>query len=95
MTYFHEVLETAEKKVRETFRLVGDNFLGNHRAPNTQVGGHVLEAYRMMRRNKSLKTYFLHSHLGSFPTNLGETFHRDVPVMGKHYQGKLNPPNYC
>jgi hypothetical protein len=32
----------------------------------------VLEAYRIMVCNMSLKMHFLHSHLDSFPINLGD-----------------------
>ncbi|GBM85893.1 hypothetical protein AVEN_144320-1 [Araneus ventricosus] len=45
-----------------------------------------------------LKIHFLHSHLESYPGNLGsvsdengERYHQDISNMGARYQGKWNP----
>jgi hypothetical protein len=50
----------------------------------------MLEVYRVMGCNMSLKTHFLHSHLDFLPTNLAdvrddlvERFHQDSSTMEK------------
>lgn len=53
----------------------------------------------------SLKIHFLHSHLDSFPTNLGavsdeqgERFHQDISEMERRYQGRWDSAmlgDYC
>ncbi|XP_059848170.1 uncharacterized protein LOC132406471 isoform X2 [Hypanus sabinus] len=64
----------------------------------------MLQAYKTMKCNMSLKIHFLHSHLDFFPASLGaagdehgERFHQDVVVMEKRYQGNWNPsmPQYA
>jgi hypothetical protein len=65
----------------------------------------MLEAYRMMGCNTSLKVHFLHSHLDFFPANLadvsgehGERFHQDNYTVEKRYQGRWNKTmrvDYC
>jgi len=50
----------------------------------------VMNAYKAMKCNMSLKIYFLHSRLDFFPANLGavsdeqcERFHQDISTMEK------------
>jgi hypothetical protein len=101
-----EVLEGTEKSVWEAFRLVVNNFLGNHKAPNyRQLVEQMLETYRMMGCSMWVKIHFLHSHLDVFPTNFGgvsnehgERFHQDISTIEKCYQGKWNMTiliDYC
>jgi hypothetical protein len=68
-----EVLEGTEKTAWEAFKLVVDNFLGNHKAPNyRQSVQQMLEAYIMMGCSMLLNIHFLHSHLDFFPINRGK-----------------------
>jgi hypothetical protein len=91
---FDKFLEGTE---RTAFKLVVDNFLSNQKASNyRQLVKQMLEAYRTIGCNVSLKIHFLHSHLDSFPTNLGdsnkhgERFHHDIFTTEKCYQGNWN-----
>ena len=53
----------------------------------------------------SFKLYFIDSHVGYFPENLGdysekqgETFHQDIKVSKQRYQGRWNKnmiADYC
>jgi hypothetical protein len=77
--------------VWEAFRLVFDNFLGNHEVRKyRQLVQQMLEDYRMVGCNMLLKVHFLHSHLDFFPTNLadisdehGERLHQDISTAEK------------
>jgi hypothetical protein len=54
--------------------LFADNFLGNHKAPNyIHLVEQILEAYRLIVCNMSLKIHFLQSHLDFFPKKTLET----------------------
>jgi hypothetical protein len=56
-TNFDEVLEGTENTVWEAFKLVLDNFLGNHKVPNyRQLVHQMLEAYQTMGRNVTENT---------------------------------------
>jgi hypothetical protein len=103
---FDEVLNENEKAAWNAFKAVTQNFLGNNKSPNySQLIEELIEAYRVMGCNMSLKIHFLHSHLDFFPPNLGdvsdehgERFHKDISTMEKRYQGKWNPnmlADYC
>jgi hypothetical protein len=68
-----EVLEGTKKIAWEAFILVVDNFLGRLKVPNyRRLVGEMLEAYRVMGCNASLKIRFLRSHFYFFPTNHGD-----------------------
>ncbi|PNF13896.1 hypothetical protein B7P43_G10663, partial [Cryptotermes secundus] len=55
--------------------------------------------------NMSIKVHYLHSHLDSFPENLGDTseeqgerFHQDIKTMEDRYQGRWDThmmADYC
>jgi hypothetical protein len=102
---FYEVLEGNEKTAWEKFRLGVVNFLGTHKAPNyRQLVEQMLECYRNMGCNMSLKTHFLSSHLDFFPKNFADVndrhskrFHQDIYTMEKRCQWKssLLTPDYC
>jgi hypothetical protein len=65
----------------------------------------LIENYRALGCNMSLKMHFLDSHLDFFPQNLGnvsdehgERFHQDISTVETHCQGKWNPSmlaDYC
>ena len=103
---FDHTLSGTEKVAWNAFRDVVQNFLGNTKALNyIELVEHMIESYKNMGCNMSLKIHFLHSHLDFFPSNCGdlsdehgERFHQDVAVMEKRYQGKWNPSmlaDYC
>lgn len=105
-SHFDELLQGAERCAWAAFKNVVANFLGNYKAPNyVEEVDNLLQAYKSMKCNMSLKIHFLHSHLDFFPTNLGavsdehgERFHQDIASMEKRYQGKWSPSmlgDYC
>lgn len=105
-SHFEGLLQGAEHVAWTAFRDVVANFLGNYKAPNyVEQVGNLLQAYKAMKCNMSLKIHFLHSHLDFFPDNLGavsdehgERFHKDIASIEKRYQGKWSPSmlgDYC
>ena len=53
----------------------------------------MLDAYRRLGANMSIKVYFLHNHLDQFPANCGdvsdeqgECFHQDINEMETRYK---------
>ena len=103
---FDHTLSGTEKVAWNAFRDVAHNFLGNTKAPNyIELMKHMIDSYKNMGCNMSLKIHFLRSHLDFFPLNCGdvsdehgERFHQDIAVMEKRYQGKWSPPmlaDYC
>jgi hypothetical protein len=68
-----------------------NNFLGKYKAPNYRTPPeNMIQTFRNMECNMSLKLHFLHSHLGLSPRNLGnisdyhgETFLQDISTMEK------------
>ena len=60
-----------------------------------KIVGDMLEAYKELGCNMSMKMHFLFSHLDYFPENLGflseehgERFHKDVQEFERRYQGR-------
>jgi hypothetical protein len=103
---FTEHLSEAELQAWIAFRWLCENFLGKHKSPRFQEGvQNLLDAYRKLGCNMSLKVHFLHSHLDFFPENLGmvsdeqgERFHQDIMIMERRYQGFWNASmmaDYC
>lgn len=103
---FHRLLHGKEKAAWVAFKLVVTNFLGNTKADNyKELVENLLQAYKNLGCNMSLKIHFLHNHLDFFPPNCGavsdehgERFHQDIATMEKRYQGKWNPSmlaDYC
>ena len=85
----------VESSAWSSFVLVVKNFLGNHRAENyVELVNRMLESFKQLGANMSIKVHFLFSHLGRFPQNLGsvsdeqgERFHQDMRDMEERYQG--------
>ncbi|KAF2886311.1 hypothetical protein ILUMI_19862 [Ignelater luminosus] len=57
----------------------------------------VLQSFRILEANRSIKIHFLHNHLGRFPDKLGdcrkeqgELFQQDIKVMEERYQARWN-----
>ena len=96
---FDHTLSGTEKVAWNAFRDVAHNFLWNAKAPNyIELVEHLIDSYKNMGCNMSLKIHFLHSHLDFFPSNCGdvsdkhgERFHQDIAVMEKWYQGRWSP----
>ncbi|GBN30537.1 hypothetical protein AVEN_174502-1 [Araneus ventricosus] len=104
-TVFECKLTKKKAAAWTSFKVLAENFLGNHKAENYRQIVTCLKAYKTMGCNKPLKIHFLHSYLEFFPENLGsvsdehgERFHQDISNMGARYQGKWNPKmlaDYC
>ena len=85
---------------------VVQNFLGNKKADNfVNIVQSMLDAYRRLGANMSIKVHFLHNHLDRFPENCGdvsdeqgERFHQDIKEMETRYQGRWDArmmTDYC
>ena len=103
---FDEKLNDIEKSAWIAFKNVCHNFLGNAKSENYKdIVENMIQAYKIMGCNMSLKIHFLSSHLDFFPENLGavsdehgERFHQDISIIEKRYSGRCNPSmlaDYC
>ncbi|GFX75567.1 uncharacterized protein TNCV_4714741 [Trichonephila clavipes] len=99
-------MEMKEKNAWNSFKLVVTGFLGNKKDPNYKaLVAELLQNYKILGCNMSVKVHFLHSHLDYFPENLGavseeqgERFHQDIKEMERRYQGRWNVnmiADYC
>ncbi|GBL80249.1 hypothetical protein AVEN_92185-1 [Araneus ventricosus] len=99
-------METNERKVWESFKLVFTSFLGNKKDPNYKYNvEEMIKNFKILGCNMSLKIRFHDSHLDYFPENLGavseeqvERFHQDIKEMEWRYEGKWNVSmiaDYC
>lgn len=72
------------------------NFLGNKKAENyKEMVREMLDAFRDMNVNMSLKIHILYDHLDYFPNNLGdfsdehgERFHKDIALIEQRFKRK-------
>ena len=93
-----DALTAKEVAAWNSFRVILENFLGNHKAENyAQLVDDMLDHYRKLGCRMSLKMHFLPSHLDFFPQNLGavsdehgERFHQDISIMEYRYQGRFD-----
>jgi hypothetical protein len=103
---FERSLNESEKAAWTSFQKVVKNFLGNTKAENYEdMISELIENYRALRCNMSLRMHFLDSHLDFFPQNRGNVsdehgklFHQDISTMETRYQGKWNRSmlvDYC
>ena len=91
-------MSDLERNAYQAFRMIVEGFLGNHRRDDyAMVVSNLIESYEKLGYRMSLKLHFLHSHLEFFRSNLGNvseerggTFHQDIQVMEKRYQGRWN-----
>ncbi|GFU20210.1 uncharacterized protein TNCV_3393351 [Trichonephila clavipes] len=99
-------MEMKEKNAWNSLKLVVTGFLGNKKDPNYKaLVAELLQNYKILGCNMSIKVHFLHSHLDYFPENLGavseeqgERFHQDIKEMERRYQGRWNVnmmADYC
>jgi hypothetical protein len=69
---FEHMLSQVEKLALRSLKNVVQNVLGNFEASNYRdIVGELLNSYKDMGCNMSLKMHFLDSHLAFFPENLG------------------------
>lgn len=105
-TEFENTMTKYEKAAWVDFKNVVKSFLGNKKDENYEaVVEKMLKSFEKLGCNMSLKVHFLHSHLKSFPENLGdmseeqgERFHQDIKEMERRYQGRWNVTmlaDYC
>ena len=103
---FEKELTSIELRAWKAFKWLCANFLGNKKSPSFKRGvENLLEAYKEMGCQMSLKIHFLHSHLDFFPANLGAVsdeqgvrFHQNIQAMEARYQGFWNEgmmADYC
>lgn len=103
---FTTVMNELELKAWTSFVLVVENFLGNYRDANyKRLVENMLECFKNLGCNTSIKVHFLHSHLDWFPENLGdmseeqgERSHQDMRTMEERYQGRWDAhmmADYC
>ena len=85
-----------ESKTWRSFVKVTTNFLGNKRSDDyVSLVQNMLDNYRDIGPNMSIKVHFLDSHLHRFPENCGdvsdehaERFHQDIKIMEARFQGR-------
>lgn len=103
---FEQLLNEREAAAWRSFIKVAKNFLGKKQTTNYyELISELLENYKLLGCNMSLKIHFLDSHLDFFPRNPGdvsdehgERFHQDIAAMENRYQGKWSPTmlaDYC
>ena len=89
-------MSDLEKNAWQAFRLIEEEFLGNHRRDDyAMLVSNLIESYEKLGCRTSLRLHFLDSHLNFFRDNLGnvskkrgERFHQDIQMMEKCYQGR-------
>ncbi|KMQ83920.1 hypothetical protein RF55_18789 [Lasius niger] len=95
-----------EKKAWMSFKKMIKDFLGNVKKKNYKAFvTNMLNHFKNLGCNMSLKLHFLHSHLDFFPDNFGdvskeqgERFYQDIKKMERRYQGRWNAAmlaDYC
>jgi hypothetical protein len=103
---FEKTMNAREKEAWTAFRSVTENFLGNNKDTNYKnIVETMLENFKKLGCNMSVKVHVLHSYIEYFPEKLGrfseeqgERFHQDIKEMEKRYQGKWNEhmmADYC
>jgi len=86
---FEVVLSDKEKAAWQSFEKVSNGLLGNFKAADfRELVQDLMDSYKQLGCNISLKMHFLFSHLDFFPLNCGdvsnehaERFHQDILVM--------------
>ncbi|KYN14472.1 hypothetical protein ALC57_13323 [Trachymyrmex cornetzi] len=103
---FEKTMNIKEKNGWQSFKKVVKGFLGNNKEENYEnLIRIMLQDFKELGCNMSLKLHFLNSHLSFFPQNLGdvseeqgERFHQDIKNMERRYQGRWNShmlADYC
>jgi hypothetical protein len=103
---FTDTITEIEVDAWNTFKEVQKKFLGNIKNPlYKEIVRNMVDTFKLLGRNMSLKLHFLASHLDYFPPNLGavneeqgERFHQDVKEVERRYQGRWDVnmmTDYC
>ena len=104
--HFMARMTAVEARGWVAFTNVVQGFLGNKKDDNyKEIVDELLLSLRGLRCRMSIKLHYLHSHLDTFPDNLGEVseeqgerFHQDIKVMEDRYQGRWDlhmMSDYC
>ena len=96
---FENTMNSLELDAWNSFKGVCTGLLGKHKAPNYEaLVESLVQSFKKLKCNMSLKVHFLHSHLSFFPENAaevsdehGERFHQDISKMENRYKGKWSP----
>jgi hypothetical protein len=102
---FTDTMTEIEEDVWNAFKVV-KKFLGNIKYPLYKESvRNILDKFKLLGCNMSLKLNFLASHLDYFPPNLGavseeqaERFHQDLKDVEQRYQGRWDVymmADYC
>jgi hypothetical protein len=91
---FVTTMVIVERKAEIALKDVISKFWANYRDQNYRnVLNHMLDKFKELGCNVSLKVNFLDFHLDFFPANFGavseeqpERFHQDIKEMGRRYQ---------
>ena len=89
-------MNELESKTWRSFVTVTANFLGNKRSDDcVSPLQNMLDNYRDIGANMSIKVHFLGSHLHRFPENCGdvsdehaERINQDIKIMEERFQGR-------
>ena len=90
-------MTTWKKMLGGSLQQLPKTFL-NFKAPNYHdLLKQLLNFYKQLQCNMSVKFHFLHIHANYFPENLGamseeqgERFYQDIKTLKKRYQGRWN-----
>ena len=99
-------MNDAELAAWSSYVMVMKNFLGNHKSEDyVELVACMLNNFKELGANMSIKVHYLHSNLKRFPENLGdlsgeqgERFHQEIKVMEERYQGRWDQhmmADYC
>jgi hypothetical protein len=85
-----------KKSSKDIIKNVTTNFLGNRKTENyCDMAADLVQSYKAMGCNMSLKVNFLDSHFDFLPENLravsnehGQRFYQDISTPENRYQGK-------
>ena len=95
---FTGTMTEIEEDAWNAFKEAVKKFLGNIKDPlYKEIVRNMLDKFKLLGCNMSLKLHFLASHLDYFPPNLGavseeqgERFHQDLKDIERRYQGRCD-----
>ncbi|GBM82424.1 hypothetical protein AVEN_125858-1 [Araneus ventricosus] len=91
---FVKSMNESERKACTSFCAVVESFLDKRKAENyVELVNEILNSFKSLGCNMSIKVRYLHNHLDRFPENLrdtseeqGERFHQNIKTMEESYQ---------
>ena len=103
---FTEHMNDSELAAWSSYVMVIKHFLGNHESEDyVELVACMLNNFKELGANISIKVHYRHSHLERFPENLGglfkeqgERFHQEIKAMEERYQGRRDQhmiADYC